>query len=115
MSEGSHPRPFECYADAFPKAKYYWQFHEGNRTTAGNTLDFRHAVRREEVGKQENKFKIKEVFGATWSRKVQSEHKKVFNIVIKIQNIKRVNGGLDGKILCLMLMRTAQCTSSSFE
>ena len=41
--------PFTCYADAFPKAKYYWSFEEGNFTTVGSTLTFRHGIRRYQV------------------------------------------------------------------
>ena len=41
--------PFTCYADAFPKAKYYWRFEEGNFTTVGSTLTFRHGIRRYQV------------------------------------------------------------------
>ena len=41
--------PFTCYADAFPKAKYYWSFEEGNFTTIGPTLTFRHGIRRYQV------------------------------------------------------------------
>ena len=53
VKEGSHPRPFKCFADAYPVAKYYWQSDEGNSsTTSGATLDFRHAIRRDMVRKK---------------------------------------------------------------
>ena len=42
--------PFTCYADAFPKAKYYWNLEDGNFSTiVGPTLTFRHGIRRYQV------------------------------------------------------------------
>ena len=41
--------PFSCTAEAFPNAKYYWSFEEGNFTTVGPTLTFRHGIRRYQV------------------------------------------------------------------
>ena len=41
--------PFTCTAEAFPNAKYYWNFQEGNFTTIGPTLTFRHGIRRYQV------------------------------------------------------------------
>ena len=41
--------PFTCYAEAFPKARYYWNFEEGNFTAIGPTLTFRHGIRRYQV------------------------------------------------------------------
>ena len=41
--------PFTCYAEAFPKARYYWSFEEGNFTAVGPTLTFRHGIRRYQV------------------------------------------------------------------
>jgi hypothetical protein len=49
VNEGSHPKPFRCLADAFPPAKYYWQDNDGNSTTQGSVLDFRHPVKKEQV------------------------------------------------------------------
>ena len=43
-------KPFTCYAEAFPSARYYWNFEEGNFTTVGPTLTFRHGIRRYQVG-----------------------------------------------------------------
>ena len=42
--------PYTCYAEAFPKARYYWNFEEGNFTSIGPTLSFRHGIRRYQVG-----------------------------------------------------------------
>ena len=43
-------KPFTCYAEAFPSARYYWNFEEGNFTTVGPTLTFRHGIRRYQAG-----------------------------------------------------------------
>ncbi len=47
--EKSKARPFRCHAEAFPKAKYYWHFEEGNYTKSGSELAFRHDIRRDQV------------------------------------------------------------------
>ena len=49
VHEKSRIEPFHCHADAFPVAKYYWQYEEGNRTTTGAELEFRHSLRRDQV------------------------------------------------------------------
>ena len=42
--------PFTCYADAFPKAKYYWELENGNfSTVVGPILAFRYGIRRYQV------------------------------------------------------------------
>ena len=49
MYEKATAEPFTCTAEAFPNAKYYWNFQEGNFTTIGPTLTFRHGIRRYQV------------------------------------------------------------------
>lgn len=50
VHEKTRIEPFHCHADAFPEAKYYWHFETGNRTTIGTELEFRHPLRRDQVG-----------------------------------------------------------------
>ena len=74
--------PFTCYADAFPKAKYYWSFEEGNFTTVGSTLTFRHGIRRYQVPKiQQTKMLVTYqrfgdlfLFGMVWQYSTNQNH-----------------------------------------
>ena len=42
--------PFNCQADAFPVANYFWQFASGNRTSEGPELTFRKPIKRQQNG-----------------------------------------------------------------
>jgi len=50
VKEKLRPRDFLCSAEAFPPAKYFWQFENGTRTRKGPQLEFKSAIRRTDGG-----------------------------------------------------------------